>query len=1134
MRMQREFSLPSRPRTSGRIVLGVLAGSVGLLVSNFLSSGFPSRVWAASSPETASTSAQVAPLPPRAARSEEMRKTVTVTQPDAAHRARLAEAFGRLPLSFEPNQGQTDPTVKFLSHGRGYKLFLTPKEAVLRFHAPSQPAHSPEPARGPVVLRMKLQGANGSTNMAGLEELPGKSNYLLGKDPTRWHTNIPNYRKVSTHDVYPGIDLVYYGEQQQLEYDFVVAPGADPGTILFAVEAANSQSPNPESRTPNPSDLRIDGDGDLVVQLDGGEIHFHKPVVYQVQSAVKSAVNHQSPIDNRQFIDGRFVLKGEREVAFAVGPHNKALPLVIDPVLSYSTYLGGNAPGTPGIGLDAANGIAIDSMGSAFIAGETDSTDFPTAHALQPETGGPLDFPDDAFVSKISADGQTLVYSTYLGGSRQDRAAAIAVDTFGSAYVTGTTVSPDFPHSFGAADPNCGNDGSCDSTLNINGLVTVDAFITKLNPEGSAIAYSTFFSHRGPLLVDANGDPVLDGNGNLQYLGANDQGFGIAVDNNRNAYVTGMTDVATPGFFVGPTGDIDAFLVKVDPSGANFLNITDIGGSGKDEGLAITADNSGNAYVSGFTLSSNFPVTPSAAQRVLGGNSDAFVIKLNTNAGIHAALSYSTYLGGDGNDSCCGPDPSHPGKGIALDISGKVYVTGVTNSTAPAFPTTPGAYRTSCALNPLGGCDSDAFVAKLDTTLSGAASLVYSTYLGGSGADGGAGIAADVSGNAYITGITNSTDFPIWPAAGVVFQRNYGGGNADAFVTQLNTTGTGLVYSSFLGGSNTEDGRGIAVDTHTPASAFVTGQTCSTDFPTSRPLQESSAGNCDAFVAKVLVGPDIAISPATLSFTVQSVGTTSTAQTITVTSIGDSPLTITPGTGVVISGEFAETDNCKGATLAVGETCTIDVTFSPTTPGPKSGTITITDNALGSPHSVPLSGGISGMAGDFSISADPTTNAVVAGSTASYLLTVTPAAGFNAKVNLTCTGAPSNATCSVTPSSVTLNGANPSTATISVSTVVRTLAPPTSGPSMPLPGAALRWLPWMLALLLMTSLAVSGRRRAFVVLGVVTLFVVLWSACGGGSAVGVPRGTPAGTYNLTITGASGSATHSTRVTLTVN
>jgi hypothetical protein len=1009
----------------------------------------------------------------------------------------VAEAFGRLPLSFEPNQGQTDPTVQFLSHGRGYKLFLTPTEAVLRFHATSQPAHSPEPARGPAVLRMKLQGANGSTNMAGLEDLPGKSNYLLGNDPTRWHANIPNYRKVSAHDVYPGIDLVYYGEQRQLEYDFVVAPGADPGTIRLAVETGNSQSPNPESRTPNPSDLRIDADGDLVVQLDGGEVRFHKPVVYQVQSAVKSAVNHQSSIDNRQFIDGRFVLKGEREVAFAVGPYNKALPLIIDPVLSYSTYLGGSD-------IDVANGIAVGSDGTAFIVGETDSTDFPTAHALQPNVGGPFDFPDDAFVAKISADGATLLYSTYLGGSREDRGNGIAVDTFGSAYVTGTTLSANYPATIGSADPNCGNDGHCDADLN-NGLVKSDAFATKLNPQGSAVVYSTFISHRGALLRDAAGNPILTGDGRLQYLGANDQGFAIAVDLNGIAYVAGTTDYANDaGPFFGGAGN-DCFLAKISATGSTFLFglpeepgdlLADFGGALEDQALGVAADNAGVAYVTGVTYSNPFLGNPSA------GDADAFLMRIDTKKAVATSIVYSGLLGGTGRDQA---------NGIAVDATGNAYITGVTNSTG--FPTAGGKLCTP---------EGDVFVSKF--AASGA--RIYSTCVGGSGADYGAGIALDTAGNAYVTGYTNSNDFP---TTGVPFQANYGGGNSDAFVFKLDSTATSLVYSSYLGGSNSEEGKAIAVDVN--GNAYVAGQTCSTDFPTKRPLQESSAGNCDAFVAKVLVGPDIAISPATLSFTVQTVGTTSTAQTITVTSNGDSPLTIS---GVAINGEFAKTDNCSGGTLAVGATCTIDVTFSPTTPGPKSGTVTITDNALGSPHTVPLSGGISGVAGDFSISVDPTTNAVVAGSTASYLLTVTPAAGFNAKVNLTCTGAPSNATCSVTPTSVTLNGANPSTATISVSTVVRTLAPPASGPSMPLPGAALRWLPWMLALLLMTSLVVTGRRRAFVVLGVVTLFVVLWSACAGGSPAGVPRGTPAGTYNLTITGASGSATHSTRVTLTVN
>ncbi|MGA2630827.1 MAG: SBBP repeat-containing protein [Terriglobia bacterium] len=1089
----------------------------GLLAGCLFSAAFPSAVRAASE----ASSPQRAKSSPR--------------RVDAATKARLAQDYGRLPMSFETNQGQTDAQVKFLSRGRGYQLFLTQDEAVLSLKKPA--AGSPQSAEkgsspAPDMLRMKVVGANAHAELEGQEKLPGISNYFIGRDPSQWHTQIPNYRQVAMKQVYPGIDLVYYGQGRQLEYDFVVAPGADPKRIVLAIDSGTTTGHSPH----------IDADGDLVVALDGGEVRFHRPAIYQM-----------SPNSgDRTQVEGRYVLRASKfetgnsklgnpkseiqnpkwEVGFEIASYDATRPLIIDPVLAYSTYLGGNLPGTPGFGIDAANGIAVDSTGSAFIVGETDSTDFPTAHALQPETGGPLDFPDDAFVSKISPDGQTLVYSTYLGGSKQDQGSAIAVDTFGSAYVTGTTVSPDFPHSFGAADPNCGNDGQCDATL-LNGLVTTDAFITKLNPEGSALEYSTFFSHLGPELFDSDGNPVLGANGLPVFLGANDRGLGIAVDNNRNAYVTGTTDFAEPSLLIGPGGDIDAWVLKVDPSGANFISLSDLGGSRKDMGLAITADNSGNAYVSGFTLSPDFP-TLNAFQPTIGGNSDAFVTKVNTNAGsgFPGSLSYSTYLGGDGNDSCCGPDPSHPGKGIAVDTTGKVYVTGVTNSTTSPFPTTPGAYQTSCTLNALDGCDSDAFVAKLDTTLSGAASLVYSTYLGGSGADGGVGIAVDVSGNAYITGITTSPDFPIWPTAGVVFQPNYGGGNADAFVTQLNTTGTGLVYSSFLGGSNTEDGRGIAVDTRTPASAFVTGQTCSTDFPTARPLQELSAGNCDAFVSKVVVGPDIALSPAALSFSSQEVGTTSAPQTITITSNGDSPLTIS---AITVSGEFAETDNCTGVTLTkFGDKCTINVTFSPTTTGPKSGTATITDNALGSPHSVPLSGGTSGVTGDFSLSSDPTASTVSAGGSTSFNLTVTPANGFTGKVNLTCTGVPSAATCSVIPTSITLDGQTPQTAAVNISTTARVMAPPVSGPNHWLPRPAVRWAPWLLPLLLLAIMGATRRYRTSWVLAAMMLVVVLWSACGGGgTAVGVPSGTPAGTYVVTITGTSGSSTHAKTVSLTV-
>ncbi|MBZ5545684.1 MAG: SBBP repeat-containing protein, partial [Acidobacteriia bacterium] len=509
---------------------------------------------------------------------------------------------------------------------------------------------------------MRLVGANATATLSGVEELPGKSNYFLGNDPKRWHTNIPNYRKVAARNVYPGIDLVYYGDQRQLEYDFVVAPGADPSGIRFAIETGslgletgNSKlenrqpAPNPESGTPNPGSLRIDADGDLVVQLDGGEVRFHKPVVYQEQLAVASL---QSKVENnRQSVDARYVLRPVNpksqtenpkfEIAFALGPYNKALPLVIDPVLSYSTYLGGNQPGTPGTGLDMANAIAVSSDGSAFIAGETDSLDFPTVHALQPETGGPFDIPDDAFVAKISPDGSALLYSTYLGGSQQDRANGIAVDSFGNAYITGSTISEDFPHSEGVFDPNCGVDGHCNSSL-FGGLVTYDAFVTKLNPAGSAIVYSGFLGGRGHTL-----------------------GFGIAVDVNGNAFVTGATTAsanfpASGGVLNGLQvlfggGVKDAYIAKISPTGEAIRYITYLGGSDEDEGLGIAADNNNFAYATGFTCSSDFPINNPLPQDPVNGinvgaNCDAFVTKVDTSQIAGADLIYSTYLGGAARD----------------------------------------------------------------------------------------------------------------------------------------------------------------------------------------------------------------------------------------------------------------------------------------------------------------------------------------------------------------------------------------------------------------------------------------------------------------------------------------------------
>jgi len=1148
----------------------------------------------------------------------------------------IARAYGNLPMTFEPNRGQTDPSVKFLSRGLGYQLFLTQGKTVLSLKPHStgmaqRTAKNESPSSA--VLSMALAGANASAQMVGVDELRGKSNYLIGQDPGKWHTQIPNYRKVALKQVYPGIDLVYYGQGRQLEYDFVLAPGADPKAISLDVEADSVRAGTGERH----SAPQIDSNGDLVVHLVGGDVRFHLPLIYQ--PVPDSSI--------RTIVDGRYILRpstrgfgnaksGNRraetqnskwEVGFEIASYDATKPLIIDPVLSYSTYLGGNAPGTPGTGLDAANAIAVSGDGSAFIAGETDSLDFPTVHALQPEAGGPSDFPDDAFVSKISPDGSTLLYSTYLGGSKQDRAAGIAVDSFGNAYVTGTTLSADFPASLGAADPNCGNDGQCDATTG-KGLLKSDAFATKLNPEGSAIVYSTFISNIGPLLVDSTGKPVLDSNGNLQYLGANDRGFGIAVDLNGVAYVVGTTDGADQaGPFFG--GGNDCFLAKISATGSTFQFFTgaedtgDFGGSLEDQALGVAVDNVGHAFLTGVTYSPNFPVTGATAfQPALAGDADAFFMEIDTTKPVGASIVYSTYLGGAGRDY---------GTGIALDAAGNAYVTGVTNSTV--FPVTAGVVRGGCALDISNNCEGDVFVSKLNPAAAGHASLVYSTYVGGKGADYGAGIALDRTGNTYVTGYTNSTDFP---SLGVPFQATYGGGNTDAFIFKLNPTATALIYSSFLGGSNAEDGRGVAVDVN--GNAYVAGQTCSTDFPTARPLQGAPAGNCDAFVAKVRVGPDIDVKPTTLAFGAQAVTTTSTSQTVTVTSIGDSPLNIgaitvsgdfviqsdscsnkslvnkgdncavqiafkpasigprngqvlipnnvNPGpfavsltglgttlsispvalvfgnqgvgstaatqpvtmtntggaaiaiTSIVASGDFAENDTC-GNSLAGGASCIISVSFTPTAIGTRTGSITITDVDPTSPQIVSLIGhGTSPGTGQFTLSANPTTATTFAGTAATYTLVVTPSGGFNSAVALSCSipFALSKSTCTVTPSSVTPDGIHPVTATVTVVTTARTMTPP--GPGFDLPGSlGPISTPWLIALFAMAIISslIAARRRPWVVLTVVMLFVLLWAGCGGGmNPVNSSAGTPAGTYTLTLTGTSGAASNTTSVALTVN
>jgi len=994
--------------------------------------------------------------------------------------------YGRLPLAFEPNLGQANPEAKFLARGAGYELFLTPKESVFVLNTGEKKSITTKQDSGlrpaasghsAAVLRMRLLGANKNPVLTSQNELPGKSNYLSGKKPENWRTNVPNYRSVREQEAFPGIDLVYYGTQGQLEYDFVVAPGADPGGIRFAVEGA--------------SKLSTSSDGDLLVGIGGGEVRFHKPFAYQKNGSAKTTVA------------ANYVLEGKDRVAFKLGNYDSRRELVIDPILSYSTYLGGS-------NIDGANAIAVAPDHTAFIAGGTFSTDFPTAgtHPLQPNHGGPDDFSKDAFVAKLSADGQTVLYATYLGGKNQDFANGIAVDNVGDAYVVGTTLSPDFPVTPGSMDVECGGDGKCGASWNPGGLIVENGFISKLNPAGSALIYSAFIG-----------------------VYENVEALAVAVDADQNAYVTGHTsDNITPTVVITPPnqppppfpisgnafqpgfggGTNDAFVMKVSATGLSILYSSYLGGSDEDSAHGIAVDALHNIYVTGLTYSVDLPLA--GGLQASGGAGDVFVSKISSTG----SLVFSTYLGGAGLDQ---------GNGIAVDSVGDTYVTGGSDSTGLS---TSGVLQTTMA------GQGDAFIAKYSTSLP-APALVYFTYLGGSKADSGAGIAVDSSGNAYVTGSTVSTDFATTTDA---FQRTYGGGNADAFITKVDAAGATILYSSYLGGTNTESGNAIAIDSNSPPGAYVAGQTCSLDFPLSNPAQPTPGGNCDAFASKIGVLEGIAINPTGLTFAPQTQGTTSQTQTVTLVS-GVSPVTITSIslTGAN-SGDFAIVTNTCGAMLPANSQCTITVDFTPSAPGNRSAFLSIVDDVAGQPPQslvASLSGSTSTVP-DFSVTTTTPTVTVSAGQSATVTLQVTPVNSFSQPINLVCNGLPAGASCAITPNPVVPTGTTSTAVTVTIHTAVRNLLPPSFRIKMPPFDGVYRTVPylaWLMLFFLIAVLAQSGRRPGFAGIGFVVLVVCMAAGCGGGNSTGVPAGTQAGTYTVTIAATSGSLTHNTTLALVV-
>jgi hypothetical protein len=851
-------------------------------------------------------------------------------------KARAAENYGKIPLAFEANQGQADKSVKFLARGSGYGVYLTGQEAALMLCKPVQGTSRADFHRNasPIgksavcdVVHMQLTGANSTAEPTGEERLPGTVNHFVGSDPAKWHAGIPTYAKVRYTNIYPGIDLIFHGNPSadgpngpsvarpghrradgQLEFDFVIAPHAAPGAIRL--------------RFSGPNHLHLAANGDLVVRTSGGSLTFRKPSVYQ-------AVGGQ-----RVPGTGEFALLAKNTVGFRLRGYEHARALVIDPALVYSTFLGGS--GDPNVALvgGGSNAIAVDAAGNAYVAGQTFSSDFPVTQGAFQTTNHAAG-QDTAFVAKLNPTGTALVYSTYLGGSYGESANAIAVDAAGNAYVAGQTASTDFPVTPGAFQTTnhaaggptsfiaklnptgtalvystylggnvfdsanaiavdaagnayvAGQTGSTDFPVtpgafqvqnNGAGLHVDNAFVTKLNPAGTALVYSTY--------LGGSGEPVAPGGcrsaQSVPTLGE-DGADAIAVDAAGNAYVTGTavsTDFpVTAGAFqtqnnAAANQITNAFVAKLNPTGTALVYSTYLGGSGLggsstapltpcagDASSALAVDSAGDAYVAGIAFSSDFPVTQGAFQVTNRfsykgwSGPNAFVAKLNPSG---TALVYSTYLGGSGGFIV--EDPAFPlaggdqATGLAIDNSGNAHITG---STASAdFPVTAGAYQSTN--NFPADTGYNAFVAELNPAGS---ALTYSTYLGGNGSnpnvessesivatgDVATALARDGSGNVYVTGAAESANFPVSSGA---FQTTIQA-RQNAFVAKLNlgTSSTGPSFTIIATPVTIEAGAttgNTSTITVTPSGGF-TGSVALTAAVTSGPNGAQNPGNLISF-----------------------------------------------------------------------------------------------------------------------------------------------------------------------------------------------------------------------------------------------------------------------------------------------
>lgn len=1036
-------------------------------------------------------------------------------------------AYHGLPLGFEANQGQSDARVKFQARGSGYGLYLTAEEAVLALQPAPLKALQSLPAA--VVVRMKLAKANPRPEVTGTDELAGKSNYFIGNNPAKWHRNVPQFARVRYRDVYPGIDLVYYGKQGTLEYDFEVAPGADPKQVEFSFQG--------------PNEITLDSKGDLVLATADGDLRLESPHVYQ------TVAGRQRPVE------GRFVLLANRRVGFELGAYDQSRSLVIDPVLTYSTYLGGSGaescsaitglPFTPG-----CPAIAVDAAQSAYVAGSTTSTDFPVpSGGIVPTLKGTA----NVFITKFSASGSALLFTTYFGGTGKDTTAGIAVDPGFNVVVAGTTTSTDFSTINGyQLTPEAGSAG------------TQHVFVSKLDPTGSSLLYSTY----------------LSGNGN-------DLASGLALDANGNAYVTGTTtSIDTPssavqfpatigafqtiagcsgsGACASPPGITQFFLTKVNPATSQAASVpysTYFGGSNPANGVAVgggvAVDSSGNVYITGGTnfqhtgtnAATDFPIlnavqgcldlpeatAPTTAPTCAAStHTDAFVAKLNPAAASGAQLQYSTYVGGTLDDV---------GYGIGVDTGGDAYITGSTTSTDFVIPAATVPFQSANA----GGMD--AFLAKISsfippvvtTTTPTTVSLLYFSYLGGTGNDAGLAIAVDSVQGARITGWTDSADFHTQAPVQAV-----SGGGRDAFAARIDTTATVATaaghYASYLGGSGADMGTGVALDLQ--GASYVAGETASPNFNIASAAQAALNGPSDAFVTKlgstVNLGVTASASPTPVgvgnnvnfTYIITNNADLTTGVTFNDTLPGSNATfvsaTASPGScGTASSGSV----QCNVGALNSLSTATVTVVLTPTVGGPLGNSGQVTVPGTNFPG---VSVSSSAVVNDYNINVAPANVTVVAGAPATYTAQVTPTGPIPQAITLACgSGLPTGASCTFSTNPLPNLNTGPASSALVIATTARVTTTVDLRHGLHGPFYA-TWLPVSGLALLGAGLGGKKRRiRMGALLGLFLSLIVFQAACGTTSSTSTTTGTPAGTYVVTVTATSGTASRTSTVQLVV-